>query len=1044
MSVGERRNGNLLVQLGPKLQAQPEELLRQRWSPEGHAEYLIRWAVQSLEEAAGANAATSLTENKSTSILMWMSAEEVYSNCPTLLGKRKPEGSGVPEEKTSRAPDDGALREMREDVRMLVQRATRQMSQSSGPDASILNTIHVLSAYASIGSLAGVFKETGALDLLMKMLCNQEKQIRKNAGKMLRALASHDAGSRAHVLLSLSQQDGIEQHMDFEARYTLLQLFAETASSEEHCISFEGIHLPQIPGKQLFSLVKRYLCVTSLLDQLSTNQPDYGEKNRLQRQFDFSMAMGSLICELVRVMGWVSERPSESQPPSAHYHPRKQPGKPFMSPSDFPSRNGYVDYIQEALKPGMTVRMLEDYEEVSSGDEGVFRQSNNGMPPVQVLWRSTGRTYWVHWHMLEITGSGNQAAEEDNQDKACAGACVRGSRQACGWGVCPGLTLQSKSAGGLYTLPYLTASSCEDPATLRRDEWWELLFFIRRLEPQEHQDVYELLRQNQDGEVNLDEPALAHLSVSQDSAHKVLQVLAERCCGSVLTDLQNSHVYAKYLTCVRDGETQSPNSKTTSAETSQGAFASKKPKTEGSPKVENLGAPPESELSDLQLLNNLLLLEGLNTVELTEKTQGTAPVWRCCAWSRAIELLQEMVTFLHRLASSNKDCAVVMCRLGAKETLSKVLEKQSATILLAPELRDLLTDSEKYASLYQKMATSILAGCIQMVLGQIEEHRRSQQQINIPFFDVFLRNLCQGSSVEVKEDKCWEKIEVSSNSYRANKLTDGNPKSYWESTGATGSHYVNIYMHRGVIVRQLFITVALEDSSYMPARIVVMGGESPSSINTELNAVNIPSTAGRVLLLENLARFWPIVQIKIKRCQQGGIDTRVRGIEILGPKPTFWPVFKEQLCRRTFLFYTSRAHSWGQEICEKRETLLQLFGRLNRALSHEQVFAEHFLPDDEAAQAVGRTCWEALISPLVQSITTPGTAYNGTAHIHITRPLPDTYHTDITRPLPDANHTDITHITPTPPDTNHTDITRPLPDTNHRYNPTPPPTKSQI
>uniref|UniRef100_A0A8C5QL11 DOC domain-containing protein n=1 Tax=Leptobrachium leishanense TaxID=445787 RepID=A0A8C5QL11_9ANUR len=1109
MSVGERRNGNLLVQLGPKLQAQPEELLRQRWSPEGHAEYLIRWAVQSLEEAAGANAATSLTENKSTSILMWMSAEEVYSNCPTLLGKRKPEGSGVPEEKTSRAPDDGALREMREDVRMLVQRATRQMSQSSGPDASILNTIHVLSAYASIGSLAGVFKETGALDLLMKMLCNQEKQIRKNAGKMLRALASHDAGSRAHVLLSLSQQDGIEQHMDFEARYTLLQLFAETASSEEHCISFEGIHLPQIPGKQLFSLVKRYLCVTSLLDQLSTNQPDYGEKNRLQRQFDFSMAMGSLICELVRVMGWVSERPSESQPPSAHYHPRvlrsifqpkvpacanltvsvmaplrpsmpkKQPGKPFMSPSDFPSRNGYVDYIQEALKPGMTVRMLEDYEEVSSGDEGVFRQSNNGMPPVQVLWRSTGRTYWVHWHMLEITGSGNQAAEEDNQDKASrvlgrvsgargrrvAGACVRGSPQ--------------------------------DPATLRRDEWWELLFFIRRLEPQEHQDVYELLRQNQDGEVNLDEPALAHLSVSQDSAHKVLQVLAERCCGSVLTDLQNSHVYAKYLTCVRDGETQSPNSKTTSAETSQGAFASKKPKTEGSPKVENLGAPPESELSDLQLLNNLLLLEGLNTVELTEKTQGTAPVWRCCAWSRAIEappppiiacslyptgfstfkghtlgpslemlveivgpvrvilffplqLLQEMVTFLHRLASSNKDCAVVMCRLGAKETLSKVLEKQSATILLAPELRDLLTDSEKYASLYQKMATSILAGCIQMVLGQIEEHRRSQQQINIPFFDVFLRNLCQGSSVEVKEDKCWEKIEVSSNSYRANKLTDGNPKSYWESTGATGSHYVNIYMHRGVIVRQLFITVALEDSSYMPARIVVMGGESPSSINTELNAVNIPSTAGRVLLLENLARFWPIVQIKIKRCQQGGIDTRVRGIEILGPKPTFWPVFKEQLCRRTFLFYTSRAHSWGQEICEKRETLLQLFGRLNRALSHEQVFAEHFLPDDEAAQAVGRTCWEALISPLVQSITTPGTAYNGTAHIHITRPLPDTYHTDITRPLPDANHTDITHITrpsltqirynPTPP-RHKSDITRPLPDTNHRYNPTPSPTQ---
>lgn len=48
------------------------------------------------------------------------------------------------------------------------------------------------------------------------------------------------------MLLSLSQQDGIEQHMDFDNRFTLLELFAETTSSEEHGISFEGIHLPQV------------------------------------------------------------------------------------------------------------------------------------------------------------------------------------------------------------------------------------------------------------------------------------------------------------------------------------------------------------------------------------------------------------------------------------------------------------------------------------------------------------------------------------------------------------------------------------------------------------------------------------------------------------------------------------------------------------------------------------------------------------------------------------------------------------------------------
>lgn len=34
---------------------------------------------------------------------------------------------------------------------------------------------------------------------------------------------------------------------------------------------------------------------------------------------------------------------------------------------------------------------------------------------------------------------------------------------------------------------------------------------------------------------------------------------------------------------------------------------------------------------------------------------------------------------------------------------------------------------------------------LQMVLGQIEDHRRTHRPINIPFFDVFLRHLCQGS-----------------------------------------------------------------------------------------------------------------------------------------------------------------------------------------------------------------------------------------------------------------------------------------------------------
>lgn len=38
--------------------------------------------------------------------------------------------------------------------------------------------------------------------------------------------------------------------------------------------------------------------------------------------------------------------------------------------------------------------------------------------------------------------------------------------------------------------------------------------------------------------------------------------------------------------------------------------------------------------------------------------------------------------------------------------------------------------------------------------------------------------------------------------------------------------------------RQLAILVASEDSSYMPARILVLGGDDATNINTELNTVS--------------------------------------------------------------------------------------------------------------------------------------------------------------------------------------------------------------
>ncbi|XP_074898454.1 cullin-9-like isoform X1 [Buteo buteo] len=1375
--VNERHNGNLLVHLGAKLQAYPEELLRQRRGHDGQPEYLIQWSIISLEERAVEGSSASSAETKPENISMWMSAEEVCASCPALLGKRKLEGQWVKEEKAA-SPfaadvplDEASLLEMKADVRSLTQRAGRQMAETGAPESSILNTIHVLSAYASIGSLAGAFKETGALDLLMKMLCHKEKQIRRSAGKMLRALASHDAGSWAYVLLSLSQQDGIEQHMDFDSRYTLLELFAETTSSEEHCMSFEGIHLPQIPGKLLFVLVKRYLCVTSLMDKLSSGVEQGGEqqdcvvpsplaeeRSRVKQEFEFSMAMANLILELVHVMGWDHGHKPEPLPQQelrprttrsifqhratsctvAQAAPAPPPKEPsiFKTRSAFPSRSSYVEYVQANLVRGMRVRMLEDYEQVSAGDEGDFRQSNDGTPPVQVYWQALGCTYWVHWHMVEIIGPSGQE-EHEGQEKVSA--LTRNHKLAA-----VAQPFFCKPFGGLYSLPYLGEQPAKAAEALSRAEWWELLFFVKKLEVQEQKEIISLIQQDQGEQLSeVDEEALIQLSVPAELAQKMLRVLEQRCQGSAQCDLRGSHVYAKYFLgrgAEQDGgggpavssegagcrsagpeataakedlsaATVPPQAPAAAAKSDSQLFSElleregllfpevteeqikalgscegasergslakiaavvdvvqssssevglrlaglkhivkileEEPEAEqqvgraqgglgtrsvgeklakvaaellsaeaaekalvavtlrllaalmakydwrvpfateggvravlacmrqhaasalvqqaglaalkvlvgaaagepggaggkplnhadaqmmreifasigsacsegssgllsaipaavstlqrvpgGSSGVRNgllvvnmlmdghrglaeqlascdlprvlqscwrdgqsagcphamlaLGAinrlaehrlPPGPETAGreapLDLRGVRTLLGGLGdgvlskevVVALERQLCGEGPVpsgeaarllrdprcfrlllrgfellgaekgvslsvlrilnkfldgyqedvlpWHECvepclsslsAHSSDREVVQEVVGFLHRLATASKDCAVVMCRVGTREALSKALDKHGTAPALAPALLDLVIDCEKYASLYKKLTTSILAGCIQLVLGQIEEHRRSHRPIGIPFFDVFLRNLCRGSSVEVKEDKCWEKVQVSSNPHRASKLTDRNPKTYWESNGSTGSHFITVHMQCGVVVREMSMLVASEDSSYMPARVVVLGGDSPATVRTELNAVTVLPSDSRVILLENMTRFWPVIQIRVKRCQQGGIDTRVRGIEVLGPKPTFWPIFKEQLCRRTFLSCTARAHAWCQEICRDRGRLLQLFSRLNRALRHEQGFADRFLPDDEAARALGRTCWEALVTPLVQSITSP-------------------------------------------------------------------------
>ncbi|XP_062427364.1 cullin-9-like isoform X4 [Rhea pennata] len=702
--VSERRNGSLLVHLGPTLQAYPEELLRQRRGRDGHPEYLIRWSVVSSEESMAGGGGPG-AESKPENILMWMSAEEVCASCPALLGQRKLGGRWVKEE-TAPSPfpadiplDEASLLEMKADVGSLVQRAARQMAGTGAPESSVLNTIHVLSAYASIGSLTGAFKETGALDLLMKMLCHKEKQIRRSAGKMLRALASHDAGSRAYVLLSLSQQDGIEQHMGFDSRYTLLELFAETMSSEEYCMSFEGIHLPQIPGKLLFALVKRYLRVASLEDELSGGveqggeAQDHavpgslgGERSRVKQEFEFSMAMAGLISELVHVMGWEHRHKPEppsprwTQPraarsifqpkapacPAAQASPAPRPKEPstFKTRSAFPSRSSYVEYVQANLVRGMRVRMLEDYEQVSAGDEGDFRQSNDGTPPVQVYWQALGCTYWVHWHMVEIIGpSGLEERKAQERVSTLTHNCKLAAVAQ---------PLFCKPFGGLYTLPYLGEQPSDATETLSRAEWWELLFFVRSLGAQEQDEITRLVQQEQAEQLSeLDEEGLIQLSASAELAQKVLRALEKRCQGSALSDLRGSRVYAKYF--LGKGAEQGGRG---SAVASSGGASPEAAVAEVA--EEDLpaaalppGAPAAAEKSDRQLFSELLQREGLRFPEVTEEQ---SKLLGSCKGAGKRGLLARIAAVVDAMQRSGSEAGL---RLAGLQHILEMLEEEA-------------------------------------------------------------------------------------------------------------------------------------------------------------------------------------------------------------------------------------------------------------------------------------------------------------------------------------------------------------------------------
>ncbi|XP_077415673.1 E3 ubiquitin-protein ligase HECTD3 isoform X1 [Vanacampus margaritifer] len=112
-----------------------------------------------------------------------------------------------------------------------------------------------------------------------------------------------------------------------------------------------------------------------------------------------------------------------------------------------------------------------------------------------------------------------------------------------------------------------------------------------------------------------------------------------------------------------------------------------------------------------------------------------------------------------------------------------------------------------------------------------------------------------------------------------NSLTDGDTKTYWESDGMQGQHWIRLHMKRGTVVNKLILTVDSTDDNYMPKRVTVYGGEGDTL--KKLSDVTIDDNLiGEICVLQDMPSHLPVIEVRMEECRDEGIDVRIRGLKI--------------------------------------------------------------------------------------------------------------------------------------------------------------------
>ncbi|CAI8007075.1 Cullin-9, partial [Geodia barretti] len=364
---------------------------------------------------------------------------------------------------------------------------------------------------------------------------------------------------------------------------------------------------------------------------------------------------------------------------------------------------------------------------------------------------------------------------------------------------------------------------------------------------------------------------------------------------------------------------------------------------------------------DEETAAHVVMQGGLRAVSTCMHTfPGNKPIQRLC-----LNVLEAL--------SKDSDHVTVMYHVNLLPALKNVREKYPDDFDLtdvAFAMNELieankLTEAERN----QKIIRIIFAGMMEMMLNSVEDSRRAWSPLFVPKFSAFVKYLSAGSGGGLSmalRDNCWEKTEVSSNSHRSSRILDNDSSTYWESTGRNGSHWLRLYMKRGLIIKKLCMDVNPSDSSYMPQRITVQGGVAADHVE-DLSTVYIPSTfLGEFELLKNCKKHYPVIVLRIKRSQQGGIDVRVRRITCETTRTSLWSLFGDLFSVRTKLFYNIQVQTW---LNDPSLTSLDVFDRMNAVVLHEQLFADHFLMTPAARYSLGQSLRVALITPLIDKFT---------------------------------------------------------------------------